>query len=62
MIARYLLNSKLTFTLSLTRVKLRKNGKFETDTVDINDPLTVELPPKGLHGRLYLPLNEQIMT
>ena len=62
MIAKYFLNSKIIFTLLLTRVKLRKNGKFESDTVDINDPLTVELPPKGLHGKLYPPPNGQIVT
>ena len=49
-------------TLWLTRVKLRKNGKFEANTVDINDPLTVELPPKGLHGGLDPAPDERIIT
>ncbi len=62
MIARYTHNCKSIFTLLLNRVKMRNNGKFEIDTVDINDPLTVELPPKGLHGKFYSPRNGQIMT
>ena len=46
-------------TRALNCPQLRKNAKIETAAVDINDPLTIETPPKGLHGK-YTTMDERV--